>query len=337
MRFLILQSDGQGGRGVRGQNLSRFLALYHGERNVQSIDSHRLPHLPPIKVDTLFIGLPTNLQPSWLSRVHFRRAVLFDYSDQAAPAWNEANRDFLLSIAGICLRPWVESHWEYDIPMGVLPIRRYANLSMYLRTRRFFRRPKFVGPRSYDVSFLGRGTGYYGDGAWEQTYNQRIEWLQELQCDGKQFKFWGGITATDAHKRQLLDRFGNVNDVFYPKKRVGFLKYFGSLQRSRIALTPTGNARWSYRHYEAIYAGALPVSTDFRRIKTLIPLPVQNMVHVADHELVVPAIERALALREARPEMAEENVRFLEQYLEHGNYSRQKPQLMDRFLAQLAN
>jgi hypothetical protein len=77
------------------------------------------------------------------------------------------------------------------------------------------------------------------------------------------------------------------------------------------------------------------VTCDLRHVRTLIPLPLENMVHVSDGASVLASIDRALAQRSESPELAEANIRFLEQYLQDGDYTRQKPELMDRFLAQL--
>ena len=77
------------------------------------------------------------------------------------------------------------------------------------------------------------------------------------------------------------------------------------------------------------------VTNDFRPLQTLIPLPSDGMVHVEPGQPVLPAIERALALRRERPELLEENVRFLERYLDRGLYSRRRPELWERFAAQL--
>ena len=136
--------------------------------------------------------------------------------------------------------------------------------------------------------------------------------------------------------RRLEQKFADFAELCYPGGRVGFFSYFSHLSRSRVALAPAGNARWSYRHYEALYAGAIVVTTDFRHIDTLIPLPLEGMVHVEDGVSVLPAIDEALAMRRTYPELAEENIRFLERYLHHGDYCRKKPLLADRFMEQLA-
>lgn len=117
-------------------------------------------------------------------------------------------------------------------------------------------------------------------------------------------------------------------------ERLLFSPFFYHLLRSQVVLTPAGNARWSYRHYEAIYAGALLVSTDFRSVRTLIPLPQNNILHVADHAPVVPVIAAALERLAREPSLPRQNIDFLETYLQDGDYDRRKPQIMDDFLSQ---
>ncbi len=163
--------------------------------------------------------------------------------------------------------------------------------------------------------------------------NQRVQWLLELRDHGPRLRLWGGLLEPTISP-ELRARHGDLTG-FTLREKVPFWRYFRALQQSRVALTPEGNAPWSYRHYEAIYARALIVTNDFRPITTLIPLPDEGMIHVEPHQPVLPAIERALALRRERPEVLEENVRFLERFLDRGMYSRRRPALWERFLAQL--
>jgi hypothetical protein len=163
--------------------------------------------------------------------------------------------------------------------------------------------------------------------------NQRIEWLLELEARGRPYSLVGGLLPRSITP-ELTRRYGDLSRFVLPRK-VPFRRYFRQLRASRVALTPAGNAPWSYRHYEAIYAGAVVVTSDFRRLDLLVPLPLDGMIHVPEGEPVVPAIERALALRRDRPELLEENVRSLERWLERGMYSRRRPELFERFLAQL--
>ena len=83
------------------------------------------------------------------------------------------------------------------------------------------------------------------------------------------------------------------------------------------------------------HALKLEIPTDLRRARTLIPMPLDKMVHVGQHEPIVPAVQRALEMRRRHPQMAAENIDFLEQFLDYGDYTRRKPALMDLFLDQL--
>lgn len=329
-KFLILRADYPAGRGVRGMNLYRFLGMFHGRRAVELLSSADLKRSGQKSCDTLFIGMPTALRKEDLAHVRFGTAVLFDYLDSAGPAWCDSDKEFLLSVSDRYLKAWTEPGWDEGRRFGVLPIRRYPGLSVCLRYRRATACLRADGERDriYDVAFAGMPSG-------GPRWNQRVEWLREVRGAGDRYRFWGGLICPEEAKRQLQRQLGAGEDLFYGRRRVGFFSYFRHLLQSRVALAPAGNARWSYRHYEAIYAGAIVVTCDFRQVRTLIPLPLDGMVHVPDGSSVLESIDRALALRRQSPELAEANIRFLEQYLQDGDYTRKKPELMDRFLAQL--
>jgi hypothetical protein len=330
-KFLIVEADESCGRGARGLNLYRFLSTFHGRRAVRMVSTRELLESAPLTAETVFVGIPSRFDERHLDRLRFDRAVLFDYHDCAGPAWSGSNRDLLLSLTDQYLKPWVESEWDFGLRMGVLPIRRHQRLKLYLQIRELQRRAWCGGDdREYDVAFLGEAT------ALANCYHQRIEWLREIKAAGDRYSFWGGIVVRNRSRAASPRQLDEGPDLYFPRGRVGFLTYFANLNRSRVALTPAGNARWTYRHYEAIYAGAVVVSTDFRNVRTLIPLPLDSIVHVPDHASVLPAIDEALAMRRRNPELASENIRFLERYLRYGDYSRDKPELMDRFMAQLA-
>ncbi len=329
-KFLILQADFPAGRGVRGMNLHRFLTMFHGRRAVERISTADLARSGQKNCDTLFIGMPTDLRREALAQVRFRTAVLFDYLDSAGAAWGDSDKEFLRSLSDRYLKAWTEPGWDEGLRFGLLPIRRYPGLPLCLRYRRAtaWLRSDREGDRIYDVAFAGLPTG-------GSQWNQRIAWLREVRGAGDRYRFWGGLMCPEEVKLRLQQEHGVGKELFYGRRRVGFFTYFRHLLRSRVALTPAGNARWSYRHYEAIYAGATVVTCDFRQARTLIPLPQDGMVHVPDGASVLGSIDRALALRSESPELAEANIRFLEQYLQDGDYTRKKPELMDRFLGQL--
>ncbi|MBC7820475.1 MAG: hypothetical protein IAG10_26620 [Planctomycetaceae bacterium] len=335
-RFLIVQCDANCGRGARGANLSRFLRIFHGRGAVELVNAQDLERGPVRETDVLFVGMPTVLEPQHLARIRFRQAVLFDYSDVGGPVWSPESEPWLRSLTDIYLKPWVEESWDFGLRWGVLPIRRYPGLTWHVKILRGLFRGRYpdLCRRDHEVSFLGNSTAYYGVDS-NNRYYQRIDWLRELQQSRRRFAFWGGLQASVEKRALLQTKFDDLSDLMAPSGRLLFSQFFYHLLRSQVVLTPTGNARWSYRHYEAIYAGASLVSTDFRSVRTLIPLPLDNMQHVADHALVVPAIEAALERRVRESSLPRQNIDFLETYLQDGDYHRRKPQLMDEFLSQI--
>lgn len=275
------------------------------------------------------IGVPTSLSAGDVENVRFRHAALFDYRDEPAAQFGDSDQSFLKSVTGTFLRPWVEPHWDNGVNRGVLPNRRSRMLPICLRLRRLCTSKVTVSSRDkrdLDVFFAGTGTALNG------VYNQRIEWLREIE--GQAFRFWGGIIDSPA-LNATAHLYGDIRNLILRKKRLTFWSYFRKLLQSQVALTPAGFARWSYRQYEAIYAGAILVSADFRDIRTLIPLPIHGMIHVRDHEPVVPAIHSGIALRKEQPDIVNENILSLESFLELGDYSRKKPALLDVFESQL--
>jgi hypothetical protein len=330
-KFLVVMSEKPGhGRGVNGWTLVRFLRTYVGFGEVACCSAADLLLGGPVGAETVFLGLPSPVTARHLGALRGRRVVLYDLYDEHHPMWTDTNRPLLLGLSGLYLKAWTDPGWDFGVTMGLAPIRRYGKLRLALeagRLRRALGLP--APPHRFDVLFLGAATGRDPAGA----SNQRVEWLLELEALGGHLGLWGGLLGQTMGPR-LLERYGDLSR-FTLRRKVPFWRYFGALQRSRVALTPEGNAPWSYRHYEAIYARSLIVTSDFRPLQTLIPLPMEGMVHVQAGEPVVPAIERALALRRDRPELLEENVRFLERYLERGMYSRRRPELWERFVAQL--
>jgi hypothetical protein len=336
-RFLIIEADVPHGRGTRGANLARFLRTYFGPQSVELIASADLRAGPPRSADFLFVGVPSDLRAADLERARFGRAALFDYGDLAGAQWGKSDIGLLSSVSRLYLKPWIEPGWDQGLSWGVLPIRRRPRLAWHVKAFRalFGSRYPEVVRRDHDVSFVGHATKYYGVGL-PAPYDQRVAWLSEVVRDPlRAARFWGGLQASPTVRERLKASSPSPPDVIFERGRVPYPLYFYHLLRSRVALTPSGNARWTYRHYEAIYAGAIPVTTDFRQIRTLIPLPVEGMVHVPDHASVLPAIDRALALRADHPETARQNLAFLEGYLSDGNYDRAKPALAEAFLAQL--
>ena len=125
-----------------------------------------------------------------------------------------------------------------------------------------------------------------------------------------------------------------LDALWLNKKKIGFLSYFAGLRQSKVALAPSGYAPWTYRHFEAMYAGCMVVSNDLSHYDFLIPFPRDTMVEVGDREAVVPAIERALTLLENSPTIVDENRKTLDRWLERGKNYRRCPDPPDSFFGQ---
>ena len=336
-RFLIVRSAIAAGRGIRGANLLRFLRIFHGRRAVEMVEPKELERGPIRETDYLLLGLPTDLRPECLSKVRFRQAVLFDYRERPGPSWTPETEPWLRSLTDIYLKAWVDDSWDDGLRWGVLPVRRHPGLTWHLKLLRGLFRDRYPNlcERDHDVSFLGYCSSLNLGPGSTPRYHQRIEWIQEIHRSEKRFAFWGGLQASKDDQARLSQEHEDLSSLMAVSVRMFYSRFFYNLLRSKVVLTPAGYARWSYRHYEAIYAGAMLVSTDFRPVRMLIPLPLDNMQHVADHAPVVPAIETALTRLASDPDLPRRNIEFLETYLQDGDYHRSKPRLMDEFLSQL--
>jgi hypothetical protein len=193
------------------------------------------------------------------------------------------------------------------------------------------RRPRF------DVGFLGRPntTSVLGPDGQPMPIDQRTSWLRELRRDAPDLTFSGGLTEWAADYSQRLADEPALRELCFARNNVSFATYWRLITDCRVLLSPGGNAPWTYRHYESLYAGAAVVSIDFRRRDMLTPLPRDNMIHVSDGASIVPAVRDALALAQARPSLAEDNFAHLEQYLHYGSYAKNRRPLLERFLSQL--
>jgi len=335
-KFLVVMSELPGhGRGVNGRTLVQFLRTYAGFGAVGCCSADDLLRGAAPSAETVFLGLPSPVTDRHLARLRGRHLVLFDLHDHHYPLWSDANRTRLLEASGLYLKVWNDARWDFGVRMGVAPIRRYEKLRLALVRERLRRALGLARPPlRHDVLFLGAATSRDQPGVDPALVShQRVDWLLEVTSRGGHLELWGGLIGKTMAP-WLVQRYGDLSR-FTLQGKVPFRRYFRALQQSRVALTPEGNAPWSYRHYEAIYARSLIVTNDFRPLRTLIPLPTDGMVHVEPGQPVLPAIERALALRRERPELLEENVRFLERYLELGMYSRRRPELWERFTSQL--
>jgi hypothetical protein len=325
-KFLIVMADGRSGRGTRGLNLYWFLKTWHAGA-VKVVSSSAFKN-GSHSCEVLFVGLPTDLTKDDLAGVKYRQLVVFDYEDQPK-LFAEGPSAFVADLTDRYLKVWNEPGWPAPWKYGVLPIRRQARLPLYLRWLAFTKMLGAKPPRrEYDVAFLGAPTGHH-------VNSQRVQWMQEVRGRTQAFTFWGGLVASQWSRDRLAEAGIDWEPLLYEGGRVDYTAFFDMMRKARVVLTPEGNEPWSYRHYEAIYAGAVPVSCDMRKVMTLIPLPLDGMVHVPQGAPVVPKIEEGLTLPARKPGVLESNLEFLERYLTYGDYARSKPELMDAFDSQL--
>ena len=331
-RFLIIKPDFKNrrvGRGAQGRNLYLFLKTYFGKRSVSIITRDKLSSNYKADVDHLFIGIPSYLCAKDISRIGFKNAHLYDYEDEETPNWMDSDQDFLRSITSSYFKSWTDNSWDNNFKWSCLPIRRHINLNIYLNWIKLFNRSWLTDKdRIYDSTFFGNAvTGN------QKIYNgfirsNRMEWINEINRSA-QFKFHVGLIVKN---KNIHIEKGNF-PIYRSKFNYSF--YFNSLLKSRTALAPPGNARWSYRHYESIYAGAIPITSEFYNTNMLVPLPNEGMAHVRNGDSVISALDFALKLRRDNHSIPSRNINHLEKYLKNGIYNKHRHKLIKRFIDQL--
>ena len=311
-----------------------FLIAYFGRSKVQLLRPSELLHRSStLKTDWLFIGLPTTLNAPHLANIQFNRMALYDASDTNELNFEFSDREFLTSQTDVCLKNWRDDRWNETMKIGLLPIKRppWNNRLRTALNLESIKQP-FVRKqtKTYDVGFVARPTG-------SLTTNQRLRWLVEIKQERPNWKLWGGLVGGAYMKKVAQQEVAPevLDALWLNKKKIGFLSYFAGLRHSKVALAPSGYAPWTYRHFEALYAGCMVVSNDLSHYDFLLPFPRDTMVEVGDREAVVPAIERALTLLENSPTIVDENRKTLDRWLDRGKYSRRCPDTLDRFFGQI--
>lgn len=279
----------------------------------------------------MFVGLPTSLNAEHLRGIKFRRLVLYDSTDFDGINFQDSNREFLLGETNLCLKNWRDHRWNNEFFVGFLPIKRPPlnnRLRAAVRISALKSKAGFSRKKKFEVGFVARPTGAISE-------NQRVQWLLDLKENRPDLHLWGGLVGNGAMKELLS---GSINakilESCWIDKKIGFFTYFEGLRQSKVALAPRGYAPWTYRHFEAIYAKCLIVSSDLSHYEFLIPFPREGIVEVPDCESVVPSIERALELYENSPEIVDSNLEYLNNWLDDGMYSRNRRMALDRFSSQ---
>ncbi len=311
-----------------------FLREYFGRGSVTLVrPSQLLRRSTTLKTDCLFVGLPTSLSEDHLRHVDFGRMVLYDSTDLHGINYGQSDQTFLRSHSNTCLKNWRDDRLDYGCQVGLLPIKRPpVNNKMHAAVRLTTAKQRFGfdAEKRFDVGFVARPTG-------DLSKNQRIRWLVDLKTQRPDLKLWGGLVGGQTWKEFIANscELQVLESCWLNQRKVGFFQYFAGLCQSKVSLAPAGYAPWTYRHFEAIYARSVVVSEDLSHHEFLIPFPRDGMIEVPDGGSIVDGIEAALRLYEHSPEVVEDNIVYLDRWLDAGSYSRKRQDTLDRFMAQL--
>jgi hypothetical protein len=327
--YLVVLSDADPSRVDRGETLVKFLRLW--ERHVEVVTTADLLSGPTRQAEVALVGTPSGFSAAHATRIRAAHCVTFDYFDEPAPFLAESDAEFL--------RQWSARHLKTHrlhpvadgLPIGLLPIRYNAAVrGAWQRHRlavlpRLARRVAGRAERPWDVSLQGSTTFLAqsgGPGEPPQRYEQRVEWLRELRRHGE-WSQWGGLVELPYRTRAdvMADHGAEAGSLFTDGPRLPFGEYFRRMTRTKVALCPTGHARWTYRHVESVYAGCEVVSTELRGIETLVPAPLSAFTCVPDGAPVGPAVQVALERFEERRDRRADALAQVEQWLSGGRFS----------------
>lgn len=305
-----------------------FLLEYFGKDSVQLMrPSELLGRTRKLHTDYLMIGVPTLLGKQHLKAVQFRKMVLYDSSDHDGINYLYSDEAFLQSVTDCCLKHYRDKRWSLPLRIGLLPIKR-PPLNNRLHWKLRAEKGKALLPladRPFDVGFVARPTG-------EITSNKRLRWWIELVTHAPELSRWGGLVGGESWRRTFSDT-PLPKSCWMERKKVGFSEYFDGLKGSRVALAPPGYAPWTFRHYEAIYAGCMVITDDLSHFEFLIPFPEQSVVQIPEGSSVVDGVRKALHLGETEPERSLEARHALDRWLDLGRYRRRCGDTLDRFMS----
>jgi hypothetical protein len=339
--FLVIEPDSihdhkKPGRGARGGNLVSFLKTYFGKSAVSWIKVSFLNRKCFFSVDHVFIGMPSSISKIDLKKISYGKLHLYDYGDHPRATWQNSDEQLLRSLTSSYLKAWTQENWDDGLDWATLPIRRHSSLSICVISekikRKFNHKERF---RPNDTTFLGNPIVSWTENVSDKPNYIRLKWLGEIASQDV-ISFSGGFFMRDLESRKFKDRANpNLRKLFLERGRMNFRSYFKMMLESKTALVPPGNALWSYRHYEAIYAGCILVSADFRNAEMLVPLPIDGMIHLAKNDSVVSGVKNALVMQKDNPRLPSQNLNFLEKFLTNGSYDKRKKKLLSKFMSQL--
>jgi hypothetical protein len=326
--------------------LLRFYEVFQPGR-ARIVSAQDLLEGPSWQVDTLFIGVPSLLSPAHMARVRARKAVLFDYFDSPHATWFDSDQAFLCSLTRLYLKTTLVDGVElgHGLRKGLLPMALPLRIGRALRIRKWLNplvegwRALLKRERHWDLSLLGHATylDEYDAQGQRLRYHQRIHWMREVRQHSK-WRFWGGLYPLSYVPLSTIEAdCGPLGDLFGHARRIDRHLYLARMAQTRVALCPSGHARWTYRHLEAIYCGCEVVSCDLSNVHTLPRLPKEYFYQVPDHAPIAAHVDHALAERPVNAERRRAALAAMEAQLNGGLYSRNRPQVFETFIAQLGD
>ncbi len=325
-RFLILTDDSLSPH-VDGRILHEFLSIFDRSRLVAVPGGERRG--PEARCQVLFVNAAMAHAAERMSRIRAGRTIFFDYYDELERKLHPETAAFLAREGFPYFKTSRLARFEVQHVSGLLPIALPRGLAGMLRSwrRRFFPRPS----RRTDIYFQGSTTFFLEpDG---RRYYQRIEWAMEVdRLDGVRKHL--GLIPLYGLQDELMARYPGLRPGLW-RNAEPYARMFRRLQSAKIVLAPTGHGRWTYRHLEALCAGAVVVSNDLSQIETLLRWPLEAMVLVPDHVPLEPALRRVLGSYGEYADCLAAGGTVIHDQLADGRWHQSRPEAFDRFVAQV--
>lgn len=323
-RFLILTDESLSPH-VDGRILHDFLDVFQRSRLVAVPAGERRG--PEACCQVLFVNAAMAHVAERMGRIRAGRTIFFDYYDELERKVHPETAVFLAREGFPYFKTSRLSGSASPQVAGLLPIALPRKLSGMLRPWRRLRVPRLF--RRTDVYFQGSTTFFLEpDGS---RYHQRVEWALEVARMSGVRKHLGLIPLYGLQD-ELMARYPELSSGIWCQAE-SYARMFRRLSRTKIVLAPAGHGRWTYRHLEALYAGAVVVSNDLAKIETLLRWPLEAMVLVPDHAPLEPVLRRVLGSYGEYADRLAAGGAVITGQLAGGRWCRSRPEVFERFIA----
>ena len=223
------------------------------------------------------------------------KLFIYDYEDESnryklslfAKKFKIPNPRFLLLLPKSC--------HEDTFPLPLPPPSKLK--------KKYFFKPKKLKDRKNNSFFVGAPTYIISKDKFDAPftvfqkdnylYNQRLEWVAKLKQASLLRKIEGLTKKSDYLSSENIKKlFGEINVPY-----VGSLSqkdFYRELLNSKLIFCPGGHSRWTYRHIESFFYGALTISTDFAGLQSLPKFPLDSLVMIEDGKFDVKIISEII-------------------------------------------